>query len=64
MVWAQVCFVFQEFDLYLQTSDSKPRSPLEAFKDLGVALLLGKVLPVLISVDIEARSRAAFLRAR
>ena len=60
----QVCFVFQEVDLYLQSARSKPRSPWEAVKDLAVAVLLGKALPIALNVLLEARSRAAFLRKR
>ncbi|KAK9918539.1 hypothetical protein WJX75_004843 [Coccomyxa subellipsoidea] len=56
-----VCFVIQELDLVLQSSK---RTLPDFFKDLAVALVLGKVLPILVAAVIEARSRADFLKAR
>lgn len=61
MVCLQVCFVIQELDLVLQSSK---RTLPDFFKDLAVALVLGKVLPILVAAVIEARSRADFLKAR
>jgi hypothetical protein len=60
----QVCFLFQEADLFLQASRGQLRSPWAAVQDLAVALLLGKALPILVNIFVEARARAAFLRAR
>ena len=62
--YVQVCFVFQEVDLFLQSSRSHPRSPWDAGKDLVIALLLGKAVPIALNVLVEAHSRAAFLRKR
>ncbi|EIE21923.1 hypothetical protein COCSUDRAFT_47989 [Coccomyxa subellipsoidea C-169] len=56
-----VCFVIQELDLVLQSSK---RTLPDFFKDLAVALVLGKALPILVAAVIEARSRSEFLRAR
>ncbi len=60
-VHMQVCFVIQELDLVLQSSK---RTLPDFFKDLAVALVLGKALPILVAAVIEARSRSEFLRAR